>query len=90
MKIFLDHLYFSLIAILFGGLGLYLALYILDSMLSGAGHSMGITKFSFGGNLLALTIIWVTASLILAAALTYKTKHDAEEPEIDFTGRRKM
>ena len=73
MKTFLDHLYFSLVAILILLLGLYVFLYLADGALSQIGMSFGFRKFSVGANILALTIVWVIASVGLACFLTYHT-----------------
>jgi hypothetical protein len=90
MKIFFDHLYFSVVAVLFGGLGLYLILYILDSALTNVGMGFGLKEVSFGDNITTFAIFWIVFSFILAGILTFKTHKDAEEGDIDFTGRRKM
>ncbi len=85
-KIFFDNLIFSVLGLLFGGFGLYVALYIIDSSLTNVGYPLGVKEFSFGENFYTVLIAWIVLSILLAVILTFKKMKDMEEGDIDFTG----
>lgn len=86
LKIFIDNLIFAILGLLFGGFGLYIALYIIDSSLTNVGYPLGVKEFSIGENFYTLLIAWIVLSIVLAAILTFKKMRDMEEGNIDFTG----
>jgi hypothetical protein len=89
MKTFLDHLYFSLVSVLFGLIALYIVLYVADGVLAQIGMSFGFRKFSVGANILAVTIVWVLASFGLTCFLTYHTLKNRPRDQIVYTKRQR-
>ncbi len=87
-KIFLDHLYFSAIAVLGSLIGIYVVLYILDGVLTSVGMSIGFRDVSIGNNTLVISLFWAVVTLGLSGFLTYRTMKELEEPEVDITHRQ--
>jgi hypothetical protein len=75
IKVFLDHLYFSLVSVAVGLALVYL-------ILSGVGADS-----SFSDHKLAVGCVWLGASAALAALLTYRTVRNRRQPSIPYTHR---
>lgn len=88
IKTFLDHLYFSLVSVLVGMIGVYIVLYILDGALDVFGMGLGVSKFSVGSHILALSIIWIAVAVPLAGYLTFRSIEERPRDRIVYTKRQ--
>ena len=87
VKVFLSHLYFSLVVVLLGMIGLYIVLYIIDLALSPVHLSFGFRGFSVGNHLKLLAAVWVVVSLGVAGVLTHSTIKNRPVDRVMYTKR---
>jgi hypothetical protein len=73
IRAYFSHLYFSLVVVLLGMIGLYIALSILDGVLSVVGMGFGFKRFYVSNYLKPLGVLWAVVSIGLACVLTYFT-----------------
>lgn len=88
LRIFLDHLVFSLIAVFLT----LLVLSIFGSGIFGAiaywfGEPSSMEEFSIGNNLLISAAVWLGVSLILAGILTIRSVRNLPKDNIVYTKR---
>jgi len=88
IKTFLDHLYFSLVSVIVGMIGVYIVLYILDGALDVFGMGLGVRKFSVGSHILALSIFWIAVAVPLAGYLTFRSIEGRPRDRIVYTKRQ--
>jgi hypothetical protein len=75
IKAFLDHFYFSLVAVAAGLVVVYLVLSVL------------VVDFSVSDHKLAAACVWLGVSALVAAILTYRTVRSRRKPSIPYTRR---
>ncbi|MFH1117655.1 MAG: hypothetical protein V1792_27365 [Pseudomonadota bacterium] len=76
VKLFLDHLFFSLVSV-------FVAILLLSLILGGIAPD-----FSLGDNIWAAAAVWVVLSASLAGVLTYSSMRKRETGHIEFTRRK--
>jgi hypothetical protein len=88
IKVFFNHFYFSLIAVLGCMIGLYVVLRILDVALEVVGIRLGVRDFSIGSHPWSLTTLWLAATVSWASWLTYKTIKSRPTGDVVYTRRQ--
>lgn len=88
-RVFLDHLYYSIVIVLVGLIGLYVGLYLLDTVLELILFPVGLREFSVRSHLIKLLILWFAGSLALAGFLTYQSIRNQPQDHIVHTKRRR-
>jgi hypothetical protein len=87
LRAFLDHLYYSLVIVLVGLIGLYVALYVLDTALEAILFPVGFKEFSVRSHVIKLLMLWLAGSLALAGFLTYQSIRNRPQDHIVHTKR---
>ncbi len=88
VKVFLDHFYFSLIAVLIGMIVLYLLWATVSGAMGMAGSEASGTGFTMGGNIWLLALLWVLISGVAAGVLTALTIRNRPKDQIVYTKRQ--
>jgi len=87
LRAFLDHLYYSLVLVLAGLIGLYAALYVLDTAFEATLFPLGFKDFSVRSHIIGLLILWLVGSVGLAGFHTYQSIRNRPQDRIVYTKR---